>query len=293
MGSKIEAVDVAFPGLFRRGSISMETRAAKGCLRKAGVDPNDVGLLINAGIYRDDHIGEPAIAAFLQRKVGINEEFKGGKYSFSFDLSHGGCGMLTALMVLDGFITSGVAARGMVVAGDTEPVPGESMGYEFSSAAAAVLITAGRHDEGFRCFRSYTNSRYIDLFCGRIEWQEEKKRNRLIIREETAYRDACVEWADDALREFRKEMSLDLDDIHLVISSQSPPGFVSHFGERTGLTNRMVDATAECGNVHTAGVGVALNRSIEEGKFLAAVNILFLTVGAGITASLALYRNRR
>ncbi|MCX7634986.1 MAG: hypothetical protein N2Z74_04495, partial [Syntrophales bacterium] len=286
MGARIEAVAIGLPGLFRRGSLALGAKAAQDCLRKAGVNPHDVGIIVHAGIYKDEHIGEPAIAAFLQRRMGANEEFRGGRYSFSFDVSSGGGSLLTALMVVDGFLASGVADRAMVIAGDAEPVPGDSIGYPFSDAAAAVLVGTGRDDEGFRCFRTYTDSRYLGLFQGRMEWRGGKeKRNRLVMREDPAYGDACVQCAVAALGRFQEEMSFDLDDIHLVIPSQSPPGFVACFGERTGLSNRIVDVTADYGNVHTAGIGLAIHHSLGEGKFLAAVNILFVAVGAGITTT--------
>jgi len=291
MGTKIEAVGVARPGLFSRGSIDLEAKAARRCLKAAGLDPNRVGILINAGVYRDRDIGEPAIAAFLQRRVGANEEFKGDTYSFSFDLTNGGCGVLNAMMVVDGFITSGITQHGMVVAGDAESWPGKSEGYPFRTSAAAVLLKAGGEGEGFTAFRTYTDTRHLEAFSGRIVWNAERKRNQLVVRQDPSFREACVECAAARLEDFLKEVSLDREDLHLVLTSQYPPGFVSLFGERTGLTNRLVDVTAEFGNIHTAAVAVALDRAMATGKFQAAVNVLFLAVGAGITTSLALYRN--
>ena len=79
-------------------------------------------------------------------------------------------------------------------------------------------------------------------------------------------------------------------DIDLVVPSQSPPRFLAGLKDRTGLGDRIVDVTDAYGDVHTAGVGMALDRVLSDGRFAAARNVVFLTVGAGIATSLALYR---
>ena len=284
-------MDIAWERASAASSIDLEIRAGKGCLRKAKVDPEDVGLLINAGIYRDRHLIEPAIASFIQRGIGLNEELNNTPGTFSFDLSNGGCGLLTGLMVADGFLQSGLTQAGLVVAGDAEPVPGKSQGFTHPAAAAAVLLTPGARDEGFLAFRSDSDTSRLESHGGRIEWPRgEKTENLLVMRSTATYAAECVDAAAGALRAFLEEMELASEDIDLVIPSQSPPQFLAGLADRTGLDGRIVDVTADYGDVHTAGVGMALDRVLSDGRFAAARNVVFLTVGAGIATSLALYR---
>lgn len=291
MAAKIVECAVKKGGLFRRSAIDLESKAALLCLEKANVDPDRLGLLINAGVYRDEHIGEPAIAAFIQRRVGANLELGNQKGTFSFDLSNGGSGVLNAIMVVDGFLESGEIDYGLVVAGDAEPVPGESVGYRVVPSAGAVLLERGEENEGFLTFRAFTYPDFLELYFSRMEWQEKKRENWLIVREDSSYREACVECAVSSLEIFLSELSLELDDIHLIVPSQIPPGYLSSFAKRTGTENRVVDVTTRDGNVHTAGILFALDAVRRDGRFKAAVNIVFLTVSAGITVFLALYRN--
>ncbi|MDD5169423.1 MAG: 3-oxoacyl-[acyl-carrier-protein] synthase III C-terminal domain-containing protein, partial [Syntrophales bacterium] len=87
------------------------------------------------------------------------------------------------------------------------------------------------------------------------------------------------------------EQRLTPGDIDLLLPSQSPRGFVPELKQRTGLGNKIVDVTERYGNVHTAGVGMALHQAVADGRFEKSGNIVFLAIGAGITTALALYRN--
>lgn len=293
MGSKIDAVGLSTPGFFRRGSVDMEIKAAKDCLKSAQLDPRLLGILINAGIYRDRHIAEPAIATFIQKEIGANELFDGDRSTFSFDLTNGGCGMLTGLMVVDGFLQSRAIDHGMVVTADTDPVPGESLGYRFTPAAAAVLLSRGEDGYGFLHFKTETEASFIDDMQGRLEWRQHKRKmgNILVMSEAEGYAKECSQYALENLDAFLKETSLKIKDIDLIIPSQSPIGFLGELKKRKGLEEKLIDVTDKLENVHTAGIGFSLERAMSSGRFGAAKNCLFLTVGAGITVSMALYRN--
>ncbi len=293
MGSKIDAVGLSTPGFFRRGSIEMEIKAAKDCLKNAELDPNMLGILVNTGIYRDHHIGEPAIATFIQRAIGANELFTGDRTTFAFDLTNGGCGMLTGVMVVDGFLQSGTIDYGMVVTADTDPVPGESQGYNYTPAAAAMLLSRSAEGGGFIHFKAATEARFIDDLRGRIEWKQHKRKmkNILVMSQAEGFARACAQFTMENLDAFLKETSLKMKDIDLIIPSQSPTGFLGELKKKKGMEEKLVDVTDKLENVHTAGIGFALERAMSSGRFSAAKNCLFLTVGAGITVSLALYRN--
>src|SRR5512142_301613 len=98
MGTVIDRVDLAHPRLRgRHSALHLAVSAAKECLHRAGCDPDDLDLVVNAGIYRDRNLGEPALAALIQDDIGANPEdpHAGGHGTFSFDVANGTCGMLT------------------------------------------------------------------------------------------------------------------------------------------------------------------------------------------------------
>ncbi len=71
-------------------------------------------MLINAGIYREDNMGEPALAALIQEDIGANlgQPPIGGHGTFSFDLINGTCGVISAIQLQSGFLRSGVIRLG-------------------------------------------------------------------------------------------------------------------------------------------------------------------------------------
>src|SRR5271166_5540773 len=92
----------------RHSALQLAVAAAKGCLVQAETAPSDLDLLINAGIYRDRNLGEPALAAIIQDDIGAHPEdpHAGSHGTFSFDIANGACGVLTALQIVDGFLRS-------------------------------------------------------------------------------------------------------------------------------------------------------------------------------------------
>ena len=58
MGTIIKSAAVITDNGF--SAIKNATQASIKCLESAGINPNEVGLLINAGVCRDDNIMTPA-----------------------------------------------------------------------------------------------------------------------------------------------------------------------------------------------------------------------------------------
>src|ERR1700740_352993 len=121
MGTTIDRLNVTRGGWrARHSALRLAVTAAKTCLAGGQRDAPDVDLLINAGIYRDKNLGEPALAALIQEDVGANPEdpHAGAHGTFSFDIANGVCGVLTALQIVDGFLRTRSIHRALVVASD-------------------------------------------------------------------------------------------------------------------------------------------------------------------------------
>ena len=86
----------------QRSSIRLSVKAVEDCLSKEGLDPQQIGVFINSGIFRDKHIGEPAIAALIHGDLRVN-----CGTPFCFDLINGGVGYLNAIEVCAGLIENG------------------------------------------------------------------------------------------------------------------------------------------------------------------------------------------
>ena len=308
MAAVIDSVAVSTPRRWRNeGSVTLAARAGRECLARAGCDANGVGLLINTGVYRDENICEPAMAPFVQRRVGANPKLPplGAPSTFSFDLVNGGCGFLSAVQTVDGFLRSGRIERGLVVTSDVDPVPRASEGMRFVPAGAALLLSSGGEEAGFSAFHFESFAKHAHLFGTRGWWVRDERPKRrlrlrpepshaLFMREDERHVPEAAASARQALARFLHRLGLAPDDLDLVLPSQFPVGFPAAFAEAAGLeADRVVDATPEFGAVHTAGLAVALHAATREGRFARARRALFVAVGAGISVQLALYVRKR
>ena len=302
MGAQIKMVSVAQPrfGFHHVNSIRLSARAASQCLADAHIDSCDIGLLVNTGIYRYKNTGEPAIAALIQKTMGNNRTIikdpDNHKNTFSFDLNNGGCGMLTAIEIVQGSVSSGEIAYGMVVTGDSEPFYRLSKEFTFNSAAAAIILEGSGKSNGFSMFRTYSYPEYSGEFVSSTFFNNEgwhgKGRNILNVMQKESYSDVCVDCAMKSLVNFLNETGKRLDDIDLIIPSQSPLGFTDKLKKRVGMNGNFIEIK-KTGNMvfHTAGPLFALKQVWDDHRFKGSKNIIFLTIGSGINVSLALYQN--
>ena len=124
MGARIEAaVALTSHGMRTPNARRLADAAAGACLAYAGREPGDVGILINTGLYREDNMGEPALAALVQEDIGASPGHPpvGGHGTFSFDLINGTCGVINAIQLEAGMLRSGVVGLGAIVASDVDP----------------------------------------------------------------------------------------------------------------------------------------------------------------------------
>lgn len=281
-------------GLFAHGSRRLVDLAAKQCLERADCRPEELDLLVNVGIYKERGLAEPAFAALVQDDIRANpgkalHEPAHGHGTFSFDLLNGGCGVMSALQVLDGFLSNDVTRSALIVAGDV--LPEDERGFPYASTGGAVLLRSGGSDRFVRfLFRTFPQD--AALFDARVEWDAAKERNVVVVDEEPAFAPRCREHGATVARELLELEGLSAErDIDLLIASQYPRRFPSDLASALELHPEAVPVVGpEHMASHTSGALAALEAAIESGRFAAARRVLFVAVGAGITACAALYQ---
>jgi 3-oxoacyl-[acyl-carrier-protein] synthase-3 len=212
MGTIIEATATAIAQerSMAPGALEAVDAAARSCLDRAGRSAGELDLLINAGVYHDKILSEPAFAALIQEDIGanVNQPPGAGHGTFSFDIYNGACGVLTGIQLVDGMLASGTAKLAMVVASDMDPEPGVSRGFSFPAVGGAVLLTADASRAGFTAFRFDTFPEFADLFQGYVDWREDAGpgpdhhgRNILSVEIAESYAVRALECAESTVRE--------------------------------------------------------------------------------------------
>lgn len=289
MATIIDGIEVTRAGWrHRHSALHLATASAVACLRHAGQDPDTVDLLINAGIYRDRNLGEPALAALIQDDIGANPEdpHTGAHGTFSFDIANGSCGILTALQIVDGFMTSRTIDCALVVASDADPDHGMSEHFPFSPVGAAVLCRWSDDDDaGLSRVHWRNRPDSGDHFRATVGLVDH--RNVLRFSEsagmDAQFAQAAAQAADDCLR----ASSLSLDDVDVIVAAPARHGYHAALADRLGVpADRIVVAADE--RTHTAALAAALDRAAE--RIPARGRVLILAAGAGIVAGAAIYR---
>lgn len=295
MGTLIKAASISVGGEML-GSIDHAARAAEQCIAKAGIDKQDIDLLVHVGIYREDNIAEPSIASLIQQRIGLNLDpvkHPVEKTTFSFDLANGSCGFLYAAQVIDAIFKNDATKQALIVSGDVHPSKMESADFPYTHSGAAVLLTrSDKKEKGFKNFMFRTSEDgyvglegYIDLPAHGNEG-----RKSITVTVQDDYSSRLQEFTVRTIKEYVESRLINVSDIRLLIISQPAPGFGRGIAESIGLNeNSVVDLYDKYGDPHTSALSIGYFIAAEEGLFKENDQILFIGAGSGLTSACALY----
>ncbi len=303
MGARIEGASaLTGHGLRKPTARGLADAAVRTCLACAGKEPGDVDMLINAGIYREDNMGEPALAALIQEDIGANlgQPPIGGRGTFSFDLLNGTCGVISAIQLESGLLRSGVIRLGAIVTSDVGPELKDPGSAPFQPTGGAMLLGWDDTQAGFTDFGTETFPEYQDLFVSGLVWQErqgirvlrpEAGRNQMVIDAKPGYQARLADCAEEATHRFLRRLGMGIGEIDLLIPAPSSPAFLDTLRVRLGIPgDRVAYVTEDLKGAYTTGPIAALQAAVRSGRLGEARNTLMLAAGAGITVALAVYR---
>ena len=289
MGTVIDRVDIAAPRWrHKHSALHLAVNAAKTCLQRAGCDAAELDLIVNAGIYRDRNMGEPALAALIQDDIDANPEdpHPGAHGTFSFDIANGTCGVLTALQIVDGFLRAHSIRRALIVASDADPGHGLSEHFPFAAAGAAVLCGWSDDDYGLsRVSWVNTDGQDNEALTATVGFAD--ARNVLRITESADLDERMAAAAAEAARACLDAQGVALSAVDVIIAAPARPGFRAVLGDRLKVPAEQV-IIADDDRMHTAALAAAFERHV--GQLPAGARVLLVAAGAGVTAGAALYR---
>jgi 3-oxoacyl-[acyl-carrier-protein] synthase-3 len=280
-----------------RSSIAHGAAAAHECLRRSGVDPGRVDLLINTGIYRDANMVEPAMAALIQQDVGLNLDYvknPAPTAAFSFDLMNGACGVLNAVQVGASYLDSGNAEYVLVVSGDAHPDGGApTPDHPYATVGAAMLLArVPDPGAGFGPVRTAADPGGGPGAEGylRLDRMGTAGRRQLTVERAPSYLDRLVDFAADTARRYAAEERVDLGRA-LLLTSQPAPDFAARLADRLGVDPAAaVAVTGVEGDPHTSALTFAYHQAAERGLLAGRDQLLFVAAGSGLSVACAGYR---
>ncbi len=287
MGTIIDRLGITQGGWrSRHSALQLAVSAANSCLQDARRDADAVDLLVNAGIYRDKNLAEPALAALIQEDIGANPEDPHGDRhgTFSFDISNGTCGILTGLQIVDGFLSSHTIRCALITASDADPGRGMSEHFPFSPVGAALLCRWTDDDYGLGRIRWVNDPAGGDDFQATVG---SDGRNVLRFEESSNLDERLAATAAQAARECLSDSGLPLSDINVIIAAPARHRYRAALARQLDVPlERLVVADDE--KMHTASLAAAMQQALT--PLPVGARAMVVAAGAGITAGAALYR---
>lgn len=287
-------------------SIGYAASAGSACLRRAGLTPADVDVLINVGVYRDSNVSEPSVAALIQKRIGINLDYLHATdrhAAFSFDLMNGACGVLNAVQAGGSLLVAGSARRVLVVSADThpsmDPARAGTAAFPYASTGAALLLERSDDARGFGRVhhRSLPGGHGVNGYLPLHEAGSEG-RNTIAVDRDSGVLERMLDLAVDSVRdalaaEYGAEAAQAPTalDRTLLITSQPSHDFASLLSKRLGLAaDAAVTVEGLKGDPHTSALTYGFTQARDSGRLAGHDRILFLAVGAGLSSATSLYR---
>jgi 3-oxoacyl-[acyl-carrier-protein] synthase-3 len=288
VATTIDSVAVVAGNVLHHSAEQLADHAVREALAAAAIEPVDVDLLLNTGLFHDRMLGEPALAALIQQDVGANPEDPHGEGhgTFSFDVANGSAGVLSALQIVDGFLRAGTIRHAVVVASDANPGHGMAPRFPYDPVGAALVCGWDPSDSGIAAIRWMT---VVDTPARRhAVMRLEHGRNQLLVREDDAFASEAAVCAGKVVVELLDEYGLRPDDVAGVAVAPFDNAFIDELVPHTGIAPDRFVRPEPTPRLHTAGLIASMAQVTSRAPAPGGERVLLVAVGAGITAGAAL-----
>lgn len=265
-------------------------KAARQAIERAGIDPQDIDLIILATSTPDQTF--PATAVTIQAELGI----KGGA---AFDVQAVCSGFVFALTTADQYIRSGQAKNVLVIGAETFS---RILDWEdrttcvlFGDGAGALLISAeesddSQNDEGIITSRIRSDGRYRDKLY--VDGGPSSTQTTGFLRMEgrEVFRHAVTN-ISDVIKETLADANLSIDDVDWFVPHQANERILVGTAKKLGLPiEKVIMTVSQHGNTSAASIPLALNYGVEQGQIKTGDLVLLEAMGGGFTWGASLLR---
>ncbi|MGE5190910.1 MAG: 3-oxoacyl-[acyl-carrier-protein] synthase III C-terminal domain-containing protein [Deltaproteobacteria bacterium] len=276
-----------------RDAVSMLAAAADSCLRRSRYGRRDIELLINAGVYRNDFLCEPAVASIVAGRLRTRDDRPDSSDSgtLAFDLTSGSLGVLEACWAASNMIASGNFRTAMVMAAEIEvnsdAGSGRRLGLE-ETGSALILDGSTADGPGFGAFHFQSFPRHLHKFGAHSAVVDGK--TVLCFERDPAWESSCRDCIAECVAQFLKRERHDRSEIAVVLPPLISAGFVSRLAAALKMPQaRVVSPPAGCRDLYTSSLASGLTMLREQNRVRPGEVGLIVGVGSGIQVGCATY----
>jgi 3-oxoacyl-[acyl-carrier-protein] synthase-3 len=282
---------IAGPGI---ATSDLGTQAALVAIERAGITPDDIGVIITGTVTPDMMF--PSTACLIQHKIGAH-------HAWGFDLSAACSAFTYSLTTASQLVASGAHEHALVVGAD---VMSSIIDYKdratcvlFGDGAGAVVVSAAKEGEGaILDFEHEIDGSGADaLFMpagGSLRPPSHEtvdQRMHYVKQDGRAVFKFAVRKTEEIARRILNRNGLDPSDLDLFISHQANRRIIESALEKLGLpADKTLINIDKFGNTTAATIPLALNDAVCSGRLKKGNLVLLASVGAGFTVGAVLLR---
>ena len=264
--------------------------AARPALAMAGIEPNDLDLIIVATATPDETF--PSTATMVQAKLGMTR-------GAAFDVQAVCSGFIYALTIADNFVKAGQAKRILVIGAETFSRildwTDRTTCVLFGDGAGAVVVEVGTGegttaDRGILSTHLHADGRQHDLLYVDGGPSSTGTSGFVRMKGKEVFRHAVVNLAD-VVKESLEATGLNSSDIDWIVPHQANRRILDGTARKLGVAPEKVIITVdEHANTSAASVPLALNQAVSDGRIKRGDLLLLEAMGGGFTWGACLVR---
>lgn len=267
---------------------TMATEAARNAIEMAGIDKNDIDLIV-VGTTSSAH-AFPSAACQVQHALGIENECA------AFDLAAACSGFIYGLSVADQYIKAGTAKYVLVIGADAESQTADpddrSTIVLFGDGAGACVIGASE-EQGIISTEIAADGQYGDLLTLPNPRRGEKEAVDscwMTMAGNEVFKIAVTRLSR-IVKETLEKNGIDRSELDFLVPHQANLRIIKATAKKLALPMEQVVVTLDKqGNTSAATVGLALDEAVRDGRIQRGHLILLEAFGGGFTWGSSLIR---
>ena len=270
-------------------SSDLAAAAARRALEMAGLQPDQIDLVIVASSTPDFHGSFPSTACIVQRKLGMHNN------SAAFDVQAVCSGFVYAVSVADAFIKAGAHKHVLVIGAE---VFSRILNFEdrttcvlFGDGAGAIVLSASQ-EPGILATKLHADGRHADILSvpGNLAGGALTGSGFLFMDGPAVFK-LAVSVLEQVANEALQHAGMTAADIDWLIPHQANIRIMKSTAKKLDLPmEKMVVTVDQHGNTSAASIPLALDIAVRDGRVKPGDNVLMEGVGGGFTWGAVLVR---
>jgi 3-oxoacyl-[acyl-carrier-protein] synthase-3 len=277
-------------GIVVETGAEMGARAARMAIEAAGIDKNEIDLILYATLSPD--VFFPGNGVFIEDLLELNT-------AGAMDIRNQCTGFVYALAAADGFIRAGTARTILIVGQEIQSTglnvadEGRDVAVLFGDGAGAAVVQATDEDRGVIASALHSQGRFARELMGEAPMSTHQGRidgdimaagrQFPFMNGQMVFKHATRRFCE-AINEVLEKGGVDIGDVDLVIPHQANQRITDAVGARMGLgPEKVFSNIARYGNTTAASIPIALAEAEREGRLERGDLLVTVAFGSGFT----------